>query len=78
LPRVALIAWVAFRTETGQGGGYLFRLNRERGIMPIARQPLEFDAHSLRRACLEADTVNLRFRVGFGKPHPLYHDFNTT
>ena len=78
MPRVAFIVWVAIRAETGQGGGYLFRLNRERGIAPIAHQPLEFDAHSPRRACLKADTVHLRFRVGFGKPRPLYHDFNTT
>ncbi len=44
----------------------------------IADQPLEFDAYPFRRACLEADTVDLRFRVGLGKPRLLDHDFNTT
>jgi hypothetical protein len=75
LPRVTFLVRAA---ETGQGGGYLFRLDRQRGITRIARQPLEFDAYPLWRACLEADTVHLRFRVGLGKPRPLYHDFNPT
>ena len=76
------MSWVAFTIrmafETGKGSSYLLRLDRKRGIAAITHQPLEFDAHSFRRARLEADTVNLRFRVGFGKPHPLDHDFNTT
>ena len=75
LPRVTFLVRAA---EPGQGGGYLFRLDRERGIAAITCQPLEFDAHTLRRARLEADSVNMRFRVGFGKPRPLYHDFNPT
>ena len=64
--------------ETGEGSGYLFRLHRECGIAAIAHEPLEFYAHSFRRARLEADTVNLRLRVGLGKPRPVDHDFNTT
>src|SRR5439155_26753444 len=70
---LGFLPWVTFlvrAAEPGQGGGYLFRLDRERGITRIARQPLEFDAHTLRRARLEADTVHLRFRVGLGKPRP--------
>jgi hypothetical protein len=64
--------------EPGQGGGYLFRPDRERGIAVIAHEPLEFDSHPLRRARLEADTVHLRLSVGFGEPRPLYHDYNVT
>ena len=64
--------------KRGQGGGYLFRLYRECGIAAITHEPLEFHAHALRRARLKADTVNLRFRVGLGKPRPLDHDSNTT
>jgi hypothetical protein len=56
----------------------LFSLHRQRRITAIADQPLEFHAHAFRRACLEADTVDVRFRVGLGKPRPLDHDFNTT
>ena len=44
----------------------------------ITHEPLEFNAYALRRPRLEADTVNLSFRVGLGKPCPLYHDFNIT
>ena len=78
LPWVTFLVRAGFGSEPGQGGGYLFRLHRERGIAAIAREPLEFDAQSLRRARLEADSVNMRFRVGFGKPRPLDHDFNPT
>jgi hypothetical protein len=37
LPWVTFTVRVAFRGEPGQGGGYLFRLYRERGIAAIAR-----------------------------------------
>jgi len=57
---------------------HLFRPYGERGITTITDQPLELDADPFRRPCLEADTVDLRFRVGLAKPHPVDHDFNTT
>jgi len=78
LPWVTILARAGSGAEPGQSGGYLFRLDRERGITAITRQPLEFDAYPLRRARLEADTVHLRFSVGLGKPRPLDHDFNPT
>jgi hypothetical protein len=56
----------------------LLRLYREGWVAAIADQPLEFDAQPGRRACLEADAVDVRFRVGLGKPRPLDHDLNTT
>ncbi len=48
----------------GQGGGYLLRLDRQGWVTAIADQPLEFDAYPFRRACLEADAVNVRLGVG--------------
>jgi hypothetical protein len=64
--------------HAGQGGGDFLRLYREGWVAAIADQPLEFYAQPSRRACLEADTVDLRFRFGLGKPRPVDHDLNTT
>ncbi len=54
-----------------QGGGYLFRPDRQRWIAGIADQPLEFDADPLRRAGLEADPVNMRFGVRLREARPV-------
>jgi hypothetical protein len=70
----ALLAGPGAGLEAGQGGGYLFRPDRQRGIAGIAHQPLEFDADPLRRAGLETDPVNVRFGVRFREARPLYHD----
>jgi len=40
----------------------------QRGITSIADQPLEFDADPVRRAGLEADTVNVRLGILLGEP----------
>ena len=64
--------------ETRQRGGYLLHLHRPGRIAAIARQPFEFDADPLRRAGLEADAVNVSFRVGLGEPRPPDHDFHPT
>lgn len=76
--RVALLAGRGIGLKGGQGGGYLFRPDRLRWIARIADQPLEFDAHTLRRAGLEGDPVNVSLGVGFREARPLDHDFNTT
>jgi hypothetical protein len=64
--------------EAVKRGRHLFGPHRQRGITAIADQPFEFDADPFRWACLEADTVDLRFRVGLGKPLSLDHDCDTT
>jgi len=61
-----------------QGGSYLLRPDRQRGIAGIANQPLQFDAYPLRRPRLEADPVNVRLGVSLREPRPLDHDFNIT
>lgn len=76
--RVALLAGRGIGLKGGQGGGYLFRPDRLRWIARIADQPLEFDAHTLGRAGLEGDPVNVSLGVGFREARPLDHDFNTT
>ena len=61
-----------------QGGSYLLRPDRQRGIAGIANQPLQFDAYPLRRPRLEADPVHVGLGVGLREARPLDHDFNTT
>jgi hypothetical protein len=61
-----------------QGGSYLLRPDRQRWIARIADQPLQFDAHPLRRPGLEADPVNVRLGVSLREARPPDHDFNTT
>jgi hypothetical protein len=65
-------------SELSQCGSYLLGLHRQGWITSIADQPLELYAYLFGRPCLKADTVDLRFRVGLGKPRPVDHDFNTT
>ena len=73
--RVTLLAGRGIGLEGGQGGGYLFRPDRLRWIARIADQPLEFDAHPLRRTGLEGDPVNVRLGVRLREARPLCHDF---
>ena len=75
--RVALLAGRGIGLKGGQGGGYLFRPDRQRWLAGIADQPFEFDADPLRRAGLEADPVNVRLGVRF-REAPVDHDLKTT
>jgi len=76
--RVALLAGRGLGLKGGQGGGYLFRPDRQSWVATIADQPFEFDADPLRGAGFEADSVNVRFGVRLGEARPLCHDFNPT
>jgi hypothetical protein len=61
-----------------QCGGYLLRLHRPGWIAAIADQPFELDADAFRWAGLEADPVDVRFRVSFSEARPPDHDFHPT
>jgi hypothetical protein len=62
----------------GQCGGYLLRLHRPGWIAAITDQPFELNADPLRWTRLEADPVDMRFRVSLGEARPLDHDFHPT
>ena len=59
--------------ELGQCGGYLLCLHRAGWIAAIADQPFEFDADPFRWAGLEADPVDVRFRVSLSEAGPPDH-----
>lgn len=64
--------------ELGQCGGYLLCLHWPGWIAAIADQPFEFDAYALRWAGLEADPVDVRFRVSLSEARPPDHDLHPT
>jgi len=64
--------------ELGQCGGYLLCLHWPGWIAAIADQPFELDAYAFRGAGLEADPVDVRFRVSLAEARPPDHDFHPT
>jgi hypothetical protein len=52
--------------ERGDGGGRALLVDRQSGVAAVADQPLQFHPDPRGWPGLEADAVDLRFRVPFG------------